>query len=419
MSRSHKLMMKLILLSVASACLLAAALFAVSGSAAHASVNLQKLSVKPIIDARLRYETVDQPTVDAEALTLRVRAGAETSLGALKLLIEGEATAAPIQNYNAFPFPLPGERQWKPGEALIADPQNLELNRAQLRYGWQSGALTLGRQRINHDDQRWVGSVGWRQNEQTFDALRGETRIGPASLDLAYAAKQRTIFGEAAGAREAYEGDFVLTRLSMRQEPVEARLFAYLLNYDETFFLGNSSQTYGGAVSATIPLGENQLSFRGSYARQSDYGRNPFKYAADYRALEVGTRLASLTLTAGWEELGSNKERAVQTPMATLHKFNGWADMFLLTPPQGLEDFYISAGREFKNIRQLPGLNANLAYHRFKSAISDVLYGNEWNASLGFRAGSTTILLKFADYNARGFGSDTQKLWLQMEWKLD
>jgi hypothetical protein len=31
---------------------------------------------------------------------------------------------------------------------------------------------TVGRQAINLDNQRWVGSVDWRQNDQTLDAVR-------------------------------------------------------------------------------------------------------------------------------------------------------------------------------------------------------------------------------------------------------
>jgi hypothetical protein len=160
------------------------------------------------------------------------------------------------------------------------------------------------------------------------------------------------------------------------------------------------------------------VNLRASYARQSDYGRNPFDYAADYWALDAGTTLAGFSVAAGWERLGSDNGRAVQTPMATLHKFNGWADLFLTTPPAGLEDLYVSVGRRFDGIRLLPGLNANLAYHRFESAAGSVHYGHEWDASVGFRAGPLGVLFKLADYDASGFGADTTKVWLQFEWSL-
>jgi hypothetical protein len=401
-----------------------ALLMAASGAAAQVSERAQaaqepagKIRIKPIADARIRLETVDQGFLDGEALTLRIRAGAEAVVGRLSLLAEAEGTVAPIARYNAFPFPLAGSRQRRPGHAAIADPENLELNRLQLQYKSPGGSLTLGRQRINLDDQRWVGSVGWRQNEQTFDAARGEGRIGPIAADLTYAISQRTIFGQHAGPRTSLSGDFIFAGISSKLGPVEGKLFAYLLDYEEQFFLTNSSQTYGGILRVGLPLGaDRKIALRASYARQSDYAGNPLNYAADYWSFEGGTTLAGFGLAAGWEKLGSNNGRPVQTPMATLHKFNGWADMFLTTPPAGLRDAWVSVGRKFDGLKLLPGLNAGIAFHRFDSARGDIKYGTEWNASAGVRLGQVALLLKYATYEAQYFGLDTRKLWMQADW---
>ena len=242
----------------------------------------EELQIKPILDARLRYEAVDQGPLDADAFTLRLRAGAEAKLGKLSLLAEGEGTAALVNHYNAFPFPI-ADAQRRPQYATVSDPENIELNRLQLQYKAKNLGVTIGRQRINLDDQRWVGSVGWRQNEQTFDAVRGEAKTGPVAVDMTYAISQRTIFGGDAGPRTSIDGNFVFAGVGSKLGPVQGKLFAYLLDYDETFALPNSSQTYGGFLSGAIPLGKKvKLSLRGSYARQSDYGQNPFDYAADY-----------------------------------------------------------------------------------------------------------------------------------------
>ena len=375
-----------------------------------------KLQIKPILDARLRYETVDQGTLDAEAVTLRLRAGAEAKLGNFSLLAEGEGTVAPVNDYNAFPFTI-ADSQRRPEHAVVPDPANIELNRLQLQYKSKDVAVTLGRQRINLDDQRWVGSVGWRQNEQTFDAVRGEAKVGPIGVDVAYAISQRTIFGEDAGPRTAIDGDFLFGGLSSKLGPLQGKLFTYLIDYDEAFALPNSSQSYGGFVSGTIPLGKaTKLALRASYARQSDYGRNPFDYSADYWSFEGGTALAGFNVTAGWEQLGSDNGRAVQTPLATLHKFNGWADLFLTTPNSGLEDAYVSVGRKFEGLKLFPGLNANFVFHQFDSAVGNVEYGKEWDASVGFKLRKLPILLKYARYDAEHFGTDTRKLWIQAEW---
>lgn len=390
-----------------------------SGSAFAAEANIGQLEVKPLLDARLRYENVNQPVLDADALTFRLRAGAEAKLGHFSLLAEGEGTVALVDNYNAFPFPLPGEDQWRPQYAVVADPMSAELNRLQLQYKEGGNVLTLGRQRINLDDQRWVGSVGWRQNEQTFDAIRGEAKLGPVAADLTYAITQRTVFGSDAGPRTALDGHFVFGGLSSKLGPLQGKLFAYLLDYDEDFFLANGSQSYGLILSAAVPVsGKTKVSLRASYARQFDYASNPFDYAADYWSVEAGTTLAGFGIVGGWEKLGSDNGRGLQTPMATLHKFNGWADIFLTTPANGLEDGYVSVSRRFEKVKLLPGLNASITFHQFDSDVGNIDYGKEWDASLGFKVSRVSFLAKFANYDARDFGVDTRKFWLQAEWAM-
>ena len=390
----------------AGAALVSLPAFAAPAMAAVAAENPERIVLGPLLDTRARFETVDQGVLDADSLTLRMRGGAEVSLGRFSVLAEGEATIAAESDYNAFPFPLAGKRQWRPDHAVIADPENLELNRLQLQYKAGKNAVTVGRQRINLDDQRWVGSVGWRQNEQTFDAARGELQLGTVMADVTYAISQRTIFGEDAGPRTALDGNFLFASLSSKLGPVQGKLFAYLLDYDEPFARANSTKTWGGILSGSVPLdGARKLDLRASYARQSDHGDNPFDYAAGYWSLEAGSTLAGFGITAGLEKLGSNRGRAVQTPMATLHKFNGWADLFLTTPAAGLEDAYVTVARKFDGVKHLPGLNAALAFHQFDSAKGDVEYGAEWDASLGFKLGRIAILLKYVNYAAKGSAS--------------
>jgi hypothetical protein len=374
------------------------------------------LTFDPIVDFRIRYENVDQPRLDADAVTARLRAGFEIAHpdSGLSLLAEGEGTLGIDNDYNAFPFAV-ASRQRRPRYAVIPDPENVELNRLQVQWKTKASTLTVGRQRINLDDQRWVGSVGWRQNEQTFDAARGEGRIGPVTLDATYALSQRTIFGVDAGHRQAYDGDFVFLNAGVKLGPVQVKGFSYLLDYDEPFFLTNSSQTYGVRAMTTLPLGPVKLNLVGSYARQSDYKANPFHYAADYANVEASTTLAGFGLTGGWELLGSDRGRALQTPAATLHKFNGWADVFLVTPNAGLQDAYVSLGRKFDGIKAVPGLNALVTFHQFDSDAGNVEYGTEWDASLGFKLGRASLLAKYADYDAKGFGVNTRKVWLQAE----
>jgi hypothetical protein len=377
------------------------------------------MSLDPIVEGRLRWEHVDQDNInlDADAVTMRMRAGAELKSGDFSVLAEGEGTLAILGDYNAFPFAVPASAQRRPGYSVAPDPNNVELNRLQLAYRKNGNALTVGRQRINHDDQRWVGSVGWRQNEQTFDAVRGEGKLGPVMLDATYSWSQRTIFGEDAGPRQAYDGTLFLLNGGVKAGPVQLKAFAYLLDFDDPLQLVNSTKTFGLRAQTVVPVTPKvKIDLLGSYARQSDWKRSPRDYTANYGYAEGGITFSGLRLGGGWEVLGSNRNVSVQTPLATLHKFNGWADVFLTTPAQGLQDAWGSAGYTFASVKALPGLNAQVIYHQFDSDKGDIEFGSEWDAQAGFKLGRFAILAKYANYNAATpLTTDTQKFWLQAE----
>ena len=377
----------------------------------------EDVSLDIIANARLRYEMVEQDNAldDANAVTLRGRLGAELTVSSFKFLAEGEGSVALVDDYNDT---LPGNGV-EP-YSVVADPENLELNRLQLSYAKGGYTLTVGRQRIIYDNARFVGNVGWRQNEQTFDAVRGQAKIGPVSLDATYSISQRTIFG-VDSPREAMDGDLILLNGGFDLGVVKLKSFAYLLDYDagQAFnSLPFSSQTYGVLATASIPLGIAKLDLVASVATQSELGLNPVSYTTDYYNLEAAVGWAGFTLKAGYEELGSDGGiTSFQTPLATLHAFNGWADMFLTTPASGLRDYYGSIGKGFS----VPGVgkfNALVVYHEFDSDTGGLGYGSEWDAQVGFKVGPVGLLVKYANYNAEGFGIDTKKLWLQAEYSF-
>lgn len=385
----------------------------------------ETVTFDPILDSRLRHEHVETPnqpaTEHADAVTLRLRAGFELKHipSSLSLLAEAEGTVGLANHYNALPFPI-ADSQRRPGFDVVADPRNVELNRLQLQYRTKSIAVTIGRQRINLDDQRWVGAVGWRQNEQTFDALRAEASLGPISVDATYSTSQRTIFGTEAGPRLAFDGEFAFAGLGVKAGPIQLKGFAYLNDYDAKEQSGSliatmpDSQTWGIRATAAFPLGRGvKLNLAASYARQMDWRDNPADYQADYIAAEASFAWKGLSLTGGYELLGSDRGRAVQTPMATLHKFNGWADTFLTTPSAGLEDIYAGLG---KNWPRFHGLSVQVTYHEFHSDAGRIRYGTEWDASLGAKAGPVGLLVKYADYDADALGTDKRIIWFQAEY---
>lgn len=377
--------------------------------------------LKPLADMRLRYEHVDQEGLpdEADALTYRIRAGAELKWSDWSLLAEGEGTAALVEQYDSG---LNGKTQYP----IVADPENIELNRLQLQYrGLKKSVFTLGRQRINIEDQRFVGSVGWRQNEQTFDAARIE--YGDAKglqLDVTYSWSARTIWGvDGTGVRQqAISGDNLFALASYPTPAGKLSAFAFLVDQDEADVQSYrlSSQSYGVRLTGSQPLSKTaRLTYALSYAHQSDYHRNPNDYSASYWLVDAGLEFGGFKLGAGFEGLGADEGLAFtsfQTPLATLHKFQGWADKFLTTPPNGIHDYYASAGYGWKKPLGLDSINAAIVYHRFDSDRLDLHYGNEWDAQLTARKGRWGATAKVAAYDADEFATDTTKFWLQLEW---
>ncbi|WP_331377448.1 alginate export family protein [Sphingomonas sp. 37zxx] len=376
-----------------------------------------QLTLTPLIDARIRYEGVDQQDKarQADAVTFRVRSGVEAKTGPWSMLAEAEATLAIAEDYNS-------TVNGRTGFPVVADPETIELNRLQVQYrGLPKTVVTLGRQRINLDDQRFVGTVLWRQNEQTYDAVRLESSaLGPLTADITYSWAVRSIFG-IDSPLQSIGGDNVLAQLGGRFGPVAIKGFAYLIDQDQAGRRQFSSQTYGARATGSFPLTPRlKLGLIGSYARQSDYRGNANSYAADYWLGEAQLAAYGFTLTGGYEVLGAASGRAFtsfQTPLATAHKFNGWADLFLTTPANGLRDTYAGLGYVLPTVRG--PVNLTIISHRFDSDRLGQKYGDEWNAQATFKlTRNIGLLVKYADYRADQFGTDTRRLWLQLEYLL-
>ncbi|WP_420830042.1 hypothetical protein [Croceicoccus hydrothermalis] len=371
------------------------------------------VTIDPILTALLRYEGVEQDNArnDADALTVRVRAGAQMTAGIVSALAEAEGTLAPIDRYNDT-LPFNGIEPYP----VVADPENFELNRLQLAVMREGTGAILGRQRIVLGDARFVGNVGWRQNEQTFDAVRGQVHVGPVALDAIYAISQRTIFG-VDSPNAHFDGDFVFLNAGTNMAGVDVGGFSYLIDYDTRPAF--SSQTYGLRIAGNIPLPGLGLSAEARFASQSDYGANSVAYTAEYYNLRLGAKIAGVGILAGYEQLGSDAGvAAFQTPMATLHAFQGWADIFLVTPANGIRDYHGTLSYDFGGSLPVPGLKAAITYHRFDSDFGAIDYGSEYDASLAVKLGAVALLAKYADYRADAFAVDTRKVWLQAEFSF-
>jgi hypothetical protein len=396
-------------------------------------------TLKPIIDARLRYETVDQTgsPQKANAVTARARLGVEATNGPFSFLVESEATMAIDKDYFS------GVNTKSATFPIVADPENIELNRIQIQYkGLPKTIVTVGRQRINLDDQRFVGAAGWRDNEQTFDAVRAEwTAIPNLKVDLTYSWSDRTIYGIDGGKNgftqrpQSIDGDNVFANAAYKFKYGTLTGFYYRVDENEPVaaLLRNSSQTFGGRFAGSYPFTKQvKFSYVGSYARQSSIDTNTLRYAANYFLADVALDVAALKFGAGFESLGHDNSVttkaavfrptgfSVQTPFATLHKFQGWADKFLTTPDAGLNDYYGSIGYGWKKVGPFDTIGTTAIYHRFESIAGNIRYGDEIDLQLLAKVKKYTFTAKYADFDGRGVAGfvTTKKFWLSGEWSF-
>ncbi|HTU68290.1 MAG TPA: alginate export family protein [Steroidobacteraceae bacterium] len=377
--------------------------------------------LKPLFDARLRVENVDQDGVpeDAHATTLRLRAGFETAKKwNTSLLVEGEGVV-PIQT-NYRPDPLVASRTQYP---VVADPEGYEVNRFQLVNTSLPGTtVTLGRQRLLLDDQRFIGASAWRQNEQTFDALRVVNRsVKNLTVDAAYVNRVNRVYGPDSP-QGHYEGDSGLLNLGYQTKAGKITAFAYLLDFENIAVapaaVRDSTRTTGVRFAGEQPAGKAKIAYAASYAQQSDYADNPLEFDLDWKFVEVNATVGVFTIGAGAEIFEGNGVKGFTTPLATLHKFQGWADKFLTTPPNGLEDEYVTAGLNLKKVMSADVVTVVAAYHDYAAERVSADYGDEIDVSVAAKFGKVTAMLKFADFDAGVLASarDTQKVWGQVEY---
>ncbi|WP_374526718.1 alginate export family protein [Novosphingobium sp.] len=374
--------------------------------------------VTPYADLRYRLELVDQDSLaeKATASTLRIRAGVKTGeWHGLSALVEGEAIA--VLGKASYNDTVNGKLAYP----VVADPSDVLLNQAWLNWKPVAGLeATVGRQAINIDNQRWIGSVAWRQNDQTLDAVRVTARpVKGASIDYVHAWRVNRVFGSDSAQGIWRDTGIHAVRAAYTIKNI-GTLSAYGFWLDIPSSPASSSRTLGVRIAGELPVGgKTAFLYAAEYARQHQYGSNPHRFELDYWLFEPGIKTGPVTVKVGYERLEGNGTVALQTPLATLHAFNGWADKFLTTPANGLRDFYLDASYKVPSKGPLAGLVLRAAWHDYNSTTGGIAYGREWDALVSFPLGKHfTLTAKAARYEADAFATDTTKLWLQIEAKF-
>jgi hypothetical protein len=374
------------------------------------------LEGKVALDLRYRFENVEQDDKPeaADASTLRIRldlASAEVQ-GFSGMLQFDHVEAIGSAHYD-------DTRHGLVEYPVVADPQGTDLNQAWLQYrGAKETVLRLGRQKIAIGNERFVGAVGWRQNEQSFDAVRLDTHAVPgAAMTYAFVDRVHRIYGPDEGTPPAeLASNSHLLDARITSLPLGAlAVYGYHLDFRNAPQL--SADTVGARYDGEHALNDGlKLGWTLEYAAQQEAGDNAADVDAHYQLVELKLLFPAAGITLGRELLSGERgtfhaaaNPAFQTPLATLHPFQGWADKFTTTPPAGIVDAYLGASLK------LAGWKGQAVWHEFSAEATDADYGTELDLVVSRRfAERYEFLAKYADYSADGFAASTRKFWVQV-----
>jgi len=419
-------------LKVALGC--AAGLAAVA-TGAHAQDTLSDAlaASKPILESSLRSEVVHQQGIAAKAsaLTWRNRIGMQTgSFHNVTGLVEFEITTPFSSNYNST---LNGKTAFP----TVLDPRVTELNRAQLTWTPADGtALTFGRQRMILDDSRFVGNAGWRQDEQTFDAVRFDTTLWRVKVIGAYIGRVNRVVGDA---KDWHSNSYLLNASYSVSEALKLTAFDYDLKFstaatvpvaaDATNAKASSVaidglRAYGGTWASAFKLG-----YVAQYAEETPAGHNPGHFKLHESMLEGTATYDIYTLKLNDEKLGGNGTVGFVTPLGTTHAFQGFADVFSATGGNktfvnGINDLNLGlvvAGHTKPWAPWIINPTLTLVYHDMKTDRLSQKIGTEWDGVLV--AGLTknlSLMLKYADFEraSPAMPASRRKTWLMLSYKL-
>jgi len=375
-------------------------------------------------DLNYRWENVDQDagTTNTHSLSDPKTANANTARLRLGYLTpyfhdfqaygEYEGNYALQEDYNSS---VNGRSTY----STIKDPDRSELNQFWLAYkGINDTLIKVGRQRIKLDDDRFIGNVGWRQMEQTYDSVlithNNQTLFG-LTVNAGYIDHVQGVDGKTESLNAP-----ILNMNYKVNDWGNLVGYGYWLDYrDSAANKALSSQTYGIRFDGKSPQFWDRVNFlyTTEWSNQSNYADNPNQYQLDRFNFMGGATAFNLTLQGAVEQLNglgatkADSKYAFQTPLGTNHAFQGWADLFLTTPGQGIRDVFATASYKMQN----DSLILTGVYHDFYDDTGKTQYGNEWDFSALKKFGKHySVLAKYANFNTNsGSFTDTQKIWIQ------
>ncbi|MDX9813659.1 MAG: OprD family outer membrane porin [Sulfurimonadaceae bacterium] len=335
---------------------------------------------------------------------------------------------------------------------MVNDARQTRLTQSYIDLKYNKTLLRVGRQAINLDNLRFIGTVDWRQMPQTFDAIAlVDNTIDGLNLTAAYITQVNTINdGEVAARPDKYDGRVLALNASYQVIPeLNVTIYDYMIGAGTTKTdtdLKNNPKdgighdTYGIALHGSTKLSEDtSIRYRGEYARQKDPSLKLHSSAskardvkANYYNIELGVDVMGFLACGQYEVLGKGKNGGAgfSTPLATLHAHNGWADVFAMPVmfSEGLEDLNFSLGYKSKEF----GL-FKVTYHDYTTDKGGYDIGHEVDA-VYTRAipgvDNLSGMLKYANFKKDGeaarkgvvglgaANNSVQKVWAMLDYKF-
>ncbi len=328
------------------------------------------------LNYRIRYEYTEAGSAETDGISQRVRYGYTTpNFSGFTGMIEGETLLSVEDGFNG----------------LDTAGTGTEVNQLWAQYANKDyGKVKLGRQIYTLDDHRFIGHVGWRQNIQTFDALTAEySGIDKLSvkgfyIDQVNRINDTNVDMETYGANVSYAFSKGF------------KLAGFLYSINDSDLAAFDSDTFGLRATGAFAFTGLDFKYAASLAEQDYQGGDAGYLAGDLSTVIPNT---AVTLGGGFEIL----DEGFRTPLATVHKFNGFADKFA-TPSlnggltSGLEDYYVYAGYK---IPVGNGIATKAVYHWFSPENGGGEGGDEIDLVASYKINKYfSVLGKYGDYNA-------------------
>ena len=304
---------------------------------------------------------------------------------------------------------------------VVSDPSFIELNQAWLGYQASSVGVIAGRQAVNVLNERFIGTDAFRQNEQTYDGITFNAKISQSISVLAGHIYNVNRVIDPDDPDSDIESSVQFSTLNFAPVSwLNVSPYGYWMDLNDD----RSNNTVGMQLTSESKWFGKSFFLLLDWATQSAGASSNLDYTASYFNWRFTTEIGEGALTLGTEVMTANPDGEFQTPLASLHDFNGWADRFNYgAGGLGLQDISVGYKRHFGE-----GVYAEILYHAYSSAADQLTeqmdYGDEWGWRLLKRFDSPSHLeFGFVKYRAEeggeGLLSDhVQRLWLGISHKF-